>query len=485
MGFGRFDISVWKEIQDKFSKEIGLPVCTINSAGEEIAVSGEFSFLCQMVRKKGNEICRKQRIETLEKIKSGNKGVIYQCKAGLFNLMVPVFDCNEMIGEVVCSGIRLTDYFDYGALGNKIDVGKDELLDAFSAVSMRSRNELKEYARLLSVFLSIVPDVAARKRESDDKISDLTVMYKLLRLINSTLELDELINYAIKFIARFLKADECSVQMFENGKRYSLRGKGDAALEKEICRKVIERKSLVIQENDVNSVIAFPLKIREEVIGIIYVYGELVGGIRRKEIGFVSVIADQIAIGISNASQYEQIRQLAIVDKLTGVFNRRHFMELLDREIVRSESFDKPISIILIDIDDFGKYNNANGHLKGDKLLREIGGLLRENIRGVDVVGRYGGEEFIVLLPEASVVEAFEIAERIRRKVEEQKFDGMEKQPNGKITISVGVVSCKDKNIGKDGLIKEADISLYKAKQQGKNQIVKTVVIANNLKADV
>jgi len=124
----------------------------------------------------------------------------------------------------------------------------------------------------------------------------------------------------------------------------------------------------------------------------------------------------------------------------------------------------------MLDIDYFKNYNDINGHLRGNILLRAIAQILKNNARGVDILSRYGGEEFVIILPETDLADAQAVAEKIRKAVEDTPFEGEDKQPDGKITISGGV-SVYRQNISEDQFISRADEALYKAKNLGRNRI--------------
>jgi diguanylate cyclase (GGDEF)-like protein len=141
----------------------------------------------------------------------------------------------------------------------------------------------------------------------------------------------------------------------------------------------------------------------------------------------------------------------------------------------------RPLSIAMIDIDDFKRYNDINGHVKGDQLLMEISTILKDEARRVDVMGRYGGEEFIMILPEMANDAAFSFVERIRKKVQEYGFFGKESQPKGFVSISAGLVTCMDKSIMYNKLIEIADQTLYKSKESGKNKVMSVIIIDKNI----
>jgi len=164
---------------------------------------------------------------------------------------------------------------------------------------------------------------------------------------------------------------------------------------------------------------------------------------------------------------HEEIYRLTTVDGLTQVYNKRYLMETLDREISRGHRYGRPLSIIMFDIDHFKEVNDTYGHLAGDYILKEMAVAIKNSIRREDIIGRYGGEEFIVALPEIDNYNAMVFAEKIRRLVEKHifRFEDIVIP----ITISIGVSSAWDELESPEDLIKAADENLYKAKDAGRN----------------
>ncbi len=165
------------------------------------------------------------------------------------------------------------------------------------------------------------------------------------------------------------------------------------------------------------------------------------------------------------------LRDLAIRDGLTGLYNHRYFQEFLAMEIARSPRHEKGFCLIFMDVDNFKHYNDTNGHQEGDNLLRSLAMILNNRFRKMDLVARYGGEEFVVLLPDTEHEEAEHLAEEIRQHIAEYPFRNRESQPSGKITVSMGVSSFPENGDEPITLIKEADEALYEAKQNGKNMV--------------
>ncbi len=165
-----------------------------------------------------------------------------------------------------------------------------------------------------------------------------------------------------------------------------------------------------------------------------------------------------------------ELTRQAHLDYLTGLYNRRHFMEQGEKELSRAIRYNTPLSVLMLDIDFFKNVNDTHGHQVGDIVLQELAKICRSTLRQVDIAGRLGGEEFAILLPEAEAKEALEVAERLRETV--AKMDVV--IPTGlpiHFTVSIGVTTLDKKNINLDILINQADKALYQAKETGRNRV--------------
>jgi diguanylate cyclase (GGDEF)-like protein len=188
------------------------------------------------------------------------------------------------------------------------------------------------------------------------------------------------------------------------------------------------------------------------------------------EIGELSAAFNIMAKNIKNDRQ--QLTALTITDEKTGLFNYRYFKQSMTEEMKRAERYSRHLSLVIMDIDFFKHYNDTNGHNMGDLLLKELSALLRESVRETDLVARFGGEEFVLLLPETPLSLAFKLADNIRLRVKNHAFPMEEKQPNHDLTLSMGVASFPAKNIlTPDALIEKADQNLYRAKKTGRNRV--------------
>ncbi len=190
---------------------------------------------------------------------------------------------------------------------------------------------------------------------------------------------------------------------------------------------------------------------------------------------------DQIRIIVSNALEARVLRkraaegefykELSRKDGLTELYNHRFFHQLLDTEVSRAERYGRVVSLLMIDIDDFKRYNDTHGHPAGDLILRRLARLLKRSSRNCDFVARYGGEEFAVIVPEVKPDSARRMAERVRNLIDESDFEGEEALPGGRLTISVGVATFPAQAESKRELLEHADQALYQAKAAGKNRV--------------
>jgi len=181
--------------------------------------------------------------------------------------------------------------------------------------------------------------------------------------------------------------------------------------------------------------------------------------------------ARQIALSLANLKLKDSLMQQAIRDPLTGLFNRRYMEETMEREIFRVMRKEAPLGIIMLDVDSFKHHNDSWGHEAGDMLLQAVGSFLRSNIRREDIACRYGGDEFVLILPEAPLEVTCLRAEKLRQEVQRLQVN-YRGQPLGSLTISLGVAAFPNHGDRVELVIKAADAALYRAKEEGRNRVV-------------
>ena len=185
--------------------------------------------------------------------------------------------------------------------------------------------------------------------------------------------------------------------------------------------------------------------------------------------------AEQISLAVANLKLQDHLRQQSLKDALTGLYNRRHMEDALDHEISRAHRAGKSCSVVMLDVDHFKKFNDTYGHQAGDALLRGLGAFLRSHVRGEDVPCRYGGEEFILILPGATTEGAARRAEQIRAGVEADFRVPFDEGILPAVTISLGVASFPSRGGTAEALVKAADAALYASKHAGRNRVTVSV----------
>ena len=213
--------------------------------------------------------------------------------------------------------------------------------------------------------------------------------------------------------------------------------------------------------------LSIPLISFGQTLGVLTLHSSRKNAFRESELESLESVADICASSIQNAHYVERIRQLSYLDGLTGIFNRRFFELRIMEEIERARRCGTGLAVVIADIDQFKKLNDEFGHLLGDEVLRQVSSLFHQQLRKIDVVCRYGGEEFAILLTNTSAQHALSVIEKLRRLVEGWQFPGVPR----KVTISAGIAAFPEHGTTRDELIRAADTGLYAAKQAGRNRV--------------
>jgi diguanylate cyclase (GGDEF)-like protein len=264
---------------------------------------------------------------------------------------------------------------------------------------------------------------------------------------------------------------------------------GRCALEK----KVINVGEVRLDQNyirsgiqDIRSEIACPVISEGSLLGVLTVESKNENAFNEDDIRMLSILSLQVAVGMRNARMYAEIEKMAVTDPLTGLYNYRYFHERLGAELARSNRYHHPLSIMMIDLDDFKKINDQCGHLCGDLVLRNTATAMRKNIRRydepmilkgaeLDIVSRYGGEEFVIIQPDTPLAGALVCAERLRKVLETQigARSGLPCNDDSprRVTGSFGVAAFQEGETV-ESMLKRVDTAMYQAKEQGKNRVV-------------
>ncbi|MBI2092997.1 MAG: diguanylate cyclase, partial [Deltaproteobacteria bacterium] len=329
-------------------------------------------------------------------------------------------------------------------------------------------------------------------------VRDLSLLYEIGQGVNSTIELEELYRVITDVFQQRLKLDKFAILIKDEsnsilqvkaaygfddtdhimdmtfrigeGVTGEVVIKGEPVYIKDTTKeeRFLHYKGERVLEG---SFLSVPLVFKKDTLGVINFHRPNVDSFSEEEIRLLKLVANQVALAIENAKLYTA-RDLSIKDELTGLYNRRHFQTVLQIEWKRAVRFHRSLSLLMIDADHFKKYNDTFGHLQGDKVLREMANLLRKNVREIDTVARFGGEEFIILLPDTDKKGSVAVGEKLRKIIEAYRFIDTSGTTVSPITISVGIASYPDDVRELDDLIDHADIALYDAKDAGRNRVV-------------
>ncbi|MBQ8848374.1 MAG: sensor domain-containing diguanylate cyclase [Candidatus Gastranaerophilales bacterium] len=347
-----------------------------------------------------------------------------------------------------------------------------------------------------------------KKIKKDEEVAQLqkslhniSILYNISQAVNFIDDLKRLLQVIIQKALITLDAERGSLMLYD----YSLNalqvrivsGLQDKKLEEAInngavqCAKIgvgegiagtvfLERKPIItnlgsadprfiVKEvlSNTKSLLCVPLVAKGEVIGVINITNKRHDKLfNQKDLEFITSLANQAAIAIDNAKLYE----LATKDGMTKLYIYRHFYTLLENEIRRCSRYNRNMSLIMMDIDNFKKINDTYGHLTGDTILKRLAAVLQETVRKIDIPARYGGEEFVVILPETDKENACVIAERIRKNISEIVVKIDENQ-NLSPTVSMGIAQYSTDGQEAKELINAADTALYHSKHNGKNMV--------------
>ena len=418
---------------------------------------------------------------------------------------------NEVIGQPVTNfvveGQRaaawvLIEKYSKGEEGNGIEAGiyaKDGSIR--TVLFSFSRLLFQEEGKPLSILIAGV-DITARKkaeevlkRLEEDSRSDGEKLEQVLNIdqrISSILELNHLVDFIIEKATEVLGAQRCSLMLLDEESQ-ELLIKGAKGLDENIIKETRvkvgdsiaglvarDSKPLLVRDIETDRIVArknrpvyksrsflsVPIELHGKIIGVVNVTDKGhrgCGVFTQADLKILRMIVQQAAIAIENANHLRELEYLSTTDSLTGVHNHRYFMRTLEAEVERCKRYAKSKCLLMFDVDDFKDYNDAYGHLEGDQALKEISQAVKRNLRTVDKICRYAGDEFVIILPETNILQAEVIAEKIKVVVENLKLKKV-------LTLSMGIAAYHKSIDGRD-LILKADQALYQAKKEGKNGV--------------
>ncbi len=455
-------VKYWQDFQDTLAKVMDVNIYIFDVRGGSFSRFSHPVELCQELNK-GGKICNEKCLRFYKSAFSSleDKDVL-TCPYGIRVYVYRLGTYAQRIGFLVITPVRI-----------KNQVGSEE------------ENVFVTKAHSIYQTINEVLKAILEKNLLGLRRLELNSIYEISRLMTSIVELDKVLDLITNSLIIIYKAELGFVGLREGDKIRIAQAKGEYGhlligkewpmvqpLIEQVFSKV-EPSSLSIEELRTlpgltglevapgNEIMVYPLWTTLGAVGLLGIVVPVFPGDSGSK--NLQIYANFAAIALANAKLILRLEREAETDFLTGFFNKRSLRNILVTELERTVRYGIPLSVIFLDIDDFKTYNDTFGHIAGDIVLQKTAEIIKKSLRTVDIVSRYGGEEFVIILPGTKREGAVTVAERIRKSIEIYSFT------HRRVTVSLGVVSA-ERNDSVDSLLARADQACYQAKRQGKNR---------------
>jgi len=425
------------------------------------------------------------------------------------------FNVLDNIADIKLRGLKkqaalfqMMDYCDYLIVFSKNTLRTHKLIRFLETLILQIKDIKKEsvqHQKYRDLVDSLEKKLVAKEqnlmvteRNLKRRVYEIHNLLEISNELYSILNLKQLINSALLIIVGQVGCQKAFAFLYDsNHRKYSKRfTKGLDQVELSELEIAVDHPLVAFFDKNHKPVLVETMKEEEALTGVCQsmydhqieliapiVYGDRVQGFvgcgtllseqkfSKNEMDLFNILINIISISVSNAQTYEDVKNLSLTDAMTNLNNYRYFEDRLKEELNRARRNETPVSLIMLDIDHFKNYNDTLGHQAGDEALRNLGWILKNSVREEDIVNRYGGEEFCIILPNIEKDVITILGERIRQKVEEYPFYKENVQPGGRITVSIGGSSFPDDADNFEELVYKADQALYKSKNSGRNRL--------------
>jgi len=311
---------------------------------------------------------------------------------------------------------------------------------------------------------------AELNRQLQSRVSELRAISKIGDILHSQLDFDRTGLVAVEILSKIINVPACCLFVIDKSESKTVFS-ASVGLTDTVSVPAMDATLMDSWDTLDDHFSCLPLVEFSSLMVVFCADAERIEAMTDEDRIVLETVASQLAVAVENSQLYKLTRRMAITDDLTGLYNYRYLQQRLDDELKRATRYEKDLSLLMIDVDDFKGFNDTRGHVEGDSALRELGEVISHSVRTVDAVCRYGGEEFSVILPETDVSGALVTAAKIREAVSQHLFGSLSERGGANLTVSIGLATFPTHAKDKESLLTIADDALYRAKSTGKNRV--------------
>ncbi len=302
------------------------------------------------------------------------------------------------------------------------------------------------------------------------RLSELRAISEITEIIHSTLDFEQVGNLVLEIVSKVIDLPASALFVIDKRRDETLYS-ASFGITPEVRKRTADSYEPRMQPHGEDTFACTTILERGTILVVFCASGERLEHLVAEDRLLLTAVANDLTIAVENSELYKLTKRMAITDELTGLNNYRFMLQRLDDEIERARRFGRTLSLLMLDADDFKLFNDTHGHVAGDVALSELAHVMQSAVRDIDVVCRYGGEEFAVLLPETDADGAFVAAEKMREAISSHAFADADGHKDQRITVSIGFSTFPHPAPDREALLRQADDALYAAKRTGRNRV--------------